>query len=231
MIRRRTHRSAFTLLEMLVALALMALLAASLYASLHIGFRARARAEAAVAPVRAATLPLELLRRDIESAPPPTGILAGAFVGQDARADGSAEDADTLVFYSAVEDVGRDGPMIRKIELALTAADDGKDSALVRRVTANLLAPETPEPVEDTLCRNVMSFNLRYFDGSSWVDSWDSSTRENALPLALEVTLKIRNLDSVRTDADGYRLTRVFLLPCGVAPSDEGATVAFPSSR
>jgi len=72
---------AFTLLEMLVALALMGMRASALYASLHIGFRARAGGEAAIEPVRTASLALELVRRDLEGAMPPTGILAGAAPG------------------------------------------------------------------------------------------------------------------------------------------------------
>ena len=231
MTRRADHRSAFTLLEMMVALALMAILSSGLYASLHIGFRARTLAEATIAPVRATMLALELLRRDIESAPPPTGILASAFVGQDAKAEGTAADADTLVFCSTAEDVAGDQPATRKIELALVPAAEGSDSILVRRVTANLLAPSTPTPVEEVLCRDVMSFNLRYFDGTAWVDSWDSGTRDNTLPIAVEARLKIRILDPAQPDADGYELVREFLLPCGSVPSDTSTAVSLPSSN
>ena len=230
MVRRTTCRSAFTLLEMLVALSLMSILATALYASLQIGFDARKRAEAGIAPVRSAALALELLRRDIESAPPPTGILAGVFVGQDARAGDSAADADTVVFCTCAEDPARGGPAIRMIEIALASPEGGSYHVLVRRVTANLLAPTTPEPVEEVLCRNVLSFNIRYFDGAVWLDSWDSSVKEDVLPLAVEVRLRVLEPGSRKTDAGGYELRRVFLLPCGAVPSDEGATTVFPSS-
>jgi len=228
---RSLHRSGFTLLEMLVALAIMGILATGLYTSLHIGFNARKRAEAAIAPTRSGTLALELLYRDVASALPPTGILAGGFVSEDAEAEGSSEDADTLVFFSAVEDAGQAGTGIRKIEFALTSDQDAQGNLLVRRVTANLLAPTVPEPVEEVLCRNVKSLNMRHFDGLAWQDAWDSTTRDNTLPLAVEVTINIQDSD-VRQDADeGHAFTRVFLLPCGTMPTNEGVASDLSSSR
>ena len=222
---RSMDQCGFTLLEMLVALALMGILAAGLYTSLTIGFNARARAEAALEPVRSATLALELLRGDIVSVLPPTGVLAGGFVGQDVKGADSTSEADTLVFYSTVEDAGRAAPGTRKIEFALAAGDDGSASILVRRVTANLLAPSTPEPAEEVLCRNVTSLNIRYFDGTDWLDSWDSGTRDNALPLAIEVRIRIGGGGASEPE-QGYRLARVFVLPCATIASEESTTSA-----
>ena len=65
------RRSAFTLLELLVALAMVSILSVSLYQSLRIGFDAKSKAEAAVAPGRTSELAMELLRADIESTGPP----------------------------------------------------------------------------------------------------------------------------------------------------------------
>ena len=53
---RRAQQTAFTLLEMLVALTLMGLLATGLYASLWTGLRAQRSVQAALKPVRAAGL-------------------------------------------------------------------------------------------------------------------------------------------------------------------------------
>jgi hypothetical protein len=216
---------------MLVALSLMAVLATALYLSLHVGFRARTGAEAALAPVRSATLALELLRRDVETALPPTGVLAGTFFGEDAAGTvGVTEGADTLEFYSAAENTVEGAPGIYKFEFALVEGEEAGDGFLVRRLTQNLLAPETPEPVEEVLCRGVKSFNLRYFDGTDWLDSWDSTLRENALPYALEAELEISDADAARAE-DGYTLVRTFLLPCGgIGASQRGSAGTQPST-
>lgn len=217
--RRRTTR-AFTLLEMLVATALIAIIACSLYASLGIAFRARRSALGAVAPVRKADLAVDMLGEDLRCAVVPKGVLAGPFVGEDGQ-DVAGSDSDSLVFYSTTSSpepaVGVGD--IKKVELGCEAAADGKTQVLVRLVTTNLLAPKTPEPVREVLCRGVLAFNLRYFNGSEWLDNWDSTTEDNTLPCAIEVTLQ---LDEGRTERNGggLRATRVFLVPCGVRESD-----------
>ncbi len=230
MVHRKRKESAFTLLEMLVALGLMSVLAASLYASLYIGFRARDSAVAAIEPVRTVELAVELLREDIESALPPTGILAGQFIGQDAK-DDSLRDADMLLFHSSAHspEQGERACDIRKIELTFSSLPHGTERVLVRRITTNLLAPETVQPKEEILCRRVLAFNLRYFDGFDWYDDWDSSSQGNVLPLAVEVALEVERPAGEQPAATGYRLSRVFLLPCGRAAED-GIQVIRPSS-
>jgi len=224
--------SGLTLLEMLVAMALMGVLAVSLYASLHIGFRARRSAAAALEPVRTAELAMELVRQDIESALPPTGILAGEFIGQDAK-DDLQRDADMLLLHSSAhgEDDGQSAPDIRRIELAVTSLSDGTGNVLLRRTTTNLLAPEMVQAEEEVLCRRVMAFNLRYFDGSDWLDNWDSSTQGDLLPLAIEVTLEVERPEATTPAAGGYRLSRVFLLPCSIPAAEEGTQVIRSSPR
>jgi len=223
MTRNRTHQ-AFTLLEMLVALAIMGALATSLCASLHIAFRARRSAEQALAPVRAATLAMDLVRQHVESALPPSGVLAGAFIGEDETGESTGADADTLTFFTTVGHAAARQCDIRKVELALVESDDGDWLNLALLTTTNLLAPETPDPREDILCRRVASLNMTYFDGSDWYDSWDSTTHDDALPLAVEVSIELMGQgDSSEDDVDedsSHAVTQVFSLPCAAAQSE-----------
>ena len=261
--RISSRRRGFTLLELLLAMTMTAIVAGSLYAAMRIGFRAEAAAEAAVEPVRTADLSMGLLRPDFESAVAPSGVLRGAFTGKDQTGDGGAP-ADTLEFYTLGDPLdpaaqaaatgtnaggmgaggigaggtgagfGRSntsmsvsggsgyGPNgayanfvpgsgdVRMIDLLVVPSQTG--NVLVRRVTTNLLSPSTPPYYDEVVCRGVRSFNLRYFDGSDWLDQWDSTLQDNASPTAVEVTLELQ-----RGDADQprvIRFTRVFLLSC-----------------
>ena len=214
----------FTLLEMLLALTLISILAASLYASLSIGFRARRSADRVLREGATLQLALELLRSDLESALPPRGVLAGAFLADDETVNGDA--ADTLTFHtlrtrplSGDDVVGCD---VHRIELLLVDDDEpGRGHNLVRRVSTNLLATRAAEGIDEVLCRDVRSLNLRYYDGLDWLDAWDSSTLEGELPLAIEVTLQVGPADATASDDAGPSLTRVFLIP-----SVAGATAA-----
>jgi general secretion pathway protein J len=213
---RRRGRRAFTLLELLVATAMTAVLAGSLYATLHVAFRARRSALAAVEQVRKAELGLELIRADMESAVVPRGILAGAFVGEEA-VGGTGLPSDVLMLHctggGARQTEG--GGDIRMVELGCKPAEDGKGMLLLRRVTVNLLTTKVQEPAEEVLCRDVRAFGLRYFDGTDWLDNWDAGTHDNTLPLAIEVTLELfREEDGAPGEEGGYWACRIFTIPC-----------------
>ena len=285
------RRHGFTLLELLLAMTMTAIIAGSLYAALRIGFRAEAAAEAAVEPARTADLAMGLLRPDFESAVAPsaaatsgvaasaasgTGALRGAFTGTDQSGDGGLP-ADTLEFYTLGDPVdpaawaaangtganggtpglgglsGTSGGMlgsrgtasgtgttsgsgayasglyagfvpgageVRMVDLFVTRNPTG--NVLIRRVTTNLLSSTTPAYYDEVVCRGVRSFNLRYYDGAAWADSWDSTLQDNNSPTAVEVTLELQ-----RGDADQprvLRFTRVFLLSCSGLWSTSAAT-------
>jgi hypothetical protein len=99
----------------------------------------------------------------------------------------------------------------------------------VRLITTNLRPPRAVEPVREVLCRGVFALNLRYFNGSEWADNWDSTTEDNTLPCAVEVTIQLddaqkgdpaRQGDAVASPAvGGYRVSKVFLVPCSPPPS------------
>lgn len=213
-----SHRGkarAFTLLEMLVATAMISVLAGSFYATLRVAFRAQRSALQTIEPVRRAKLTVDLLRSDIQSALIPKGVLAGSFLGEDAT-DVSGRDCDALLLHctnSGQEETEATGD-VRMVELYCELADDGTGLRLVRRITSNLLAPRVEEPPEEVLCRGLWSFNLRYFDGSDWQDSWDSGNRDNVLPLAVEVTIQLQTDQKAEQDIAGYWTSEVFLVPC-----------------
>jgi len=213
-----TSRKGFTLLEMLVAMTLMSMLAASLYVSLHVAFRGRRATERGMEPAARAAAALRMLREDLESATVPTGLLAGEFIGEDAQDERGRED-DVLAFHALARDqwAGHPPSPIVNVEIAVSADDATGEGTLVRRLTANLPAPEAQDPIEEVLCRRVSAFDAAFFDGTDWLDSWDSTTAGNALPLAVRLTISLETED----EEEGYVVTRVFALPCGSLP--EGA--------
>lgn len=221
----KRRRTGFTLMEVLLALALMSVVAVALFTSLRTAFKAKRSAEAAMEVSRQGEIAMELIRADLESALPPRGSLASDFNGRDwSSATGS--DDDDLTFYSAAPappNVVRP-PDIKEIELIIVTLEGTGERVLARRVTGDLLSTALIDPNDEVLCRNVAGFNLSYFDGTEWWSSWDSRTEDDALPVAVEVTLDIDPPQS-RIDAGNYapiRFTRVIHLPCnGVIDNSE----------
>ena len=235
----RHHRTGFTMLELLVAMAMMGALAVSLYGTLRVAFRARDSATSAVAPVRAAQIAVDLIRTDLESAlPPKPGGLAGPF-----RAQFGIEtpNASTIQFHCAATDPGLPASTpgnvtpaaaspfvsggIRRVELSVAQLPDGT-MGLVRRTVHNLpLAVTEPLPQEEIICRGVRTFLLRYFDGLVWQDFWDSDQQLDAIPFAVELMLELERPGATSRDEPTYRVSRIFTLPCHQEPvAEEGDT-------
>jgi general secretion pathway protein J len=224
MTRSRGRQSrGFTLLELILAMTITCMLGMTLYATLRTAFRAQTSATDSVEALRSAQIAFQLMGRDISSALPPTGILAGPFYGIPL---GSGSDlSDTVEFYAITGGVSDDADPtradgMRRIDLTLDNGPDGT-RCLMRRVQRNLTAMEEFPPDQEILCRNVASFTCRYFDGMSWQDSWDSTAENDTLPLAVELTLE---LAPTGRNPRGYRLTRTFMLPCSVASNLTGGT-------
>jgi len=226
-VRNPRLRRAFTLLELLVAMVLMVVVASCLYTALYTGFRAYRSARSAVEPTLAAINAIELLKEDLDGVLPPGSALAGAFIGTDS-AGAKGADADSVEFYTThiYTDANELAGGLGKIEMLLETDPNTKDGSylLVRRLTTNLLAPRDVQPEEQVLCREVLSLNLRYYDGTGWVDGWDSTADSNSLPLAVEVDLQIAHGGkNGLQEPQKRRLIQSFALPCQT-PAQEQTT-------
>ena len=216
---RTRQKEAFTLLELLVAMVLMVVAASCLYTALYTGFRAYRSASSAIEPTSLAINAIELLKRDLSGVLPPGGTLAGAFTGTDS-AGLKGVDTDSVAFYTThiyADDEQLAGGL-GKIELVLEEDVDNDDGTyqLVRCVTMNLLPLKDVEPDEQILCRNVVSLNLRYYDGDGWIDDWDSTADANSLPLAVEIDIQIAHNGKHNRDQEPEkrRLIQSFAIMC-----------------
>jgi type II secretion system protein J len=218
-----THRrSGFTLLEVILAMLLATMLAVSMYGAMHVAFGARKTALTASDPIRDVSIAADLLRRDLESVPPPTGILAGPFQGQH-QSGAAGSDNDTLTFYTIGADPGaslaqnaqQDNPMaegIRKIDLGIRT--DVQPPVLVRHITRNLLPSQDPNVEEEVLARDVRGLTLQYYDGQNWQTDWDSTVVGDVLPVAVAITIELNDPDHPAPQPSERKITRVVALPC-----------------
>jgi type II secretion system protein J len=211
---RRVRHHGFTLLELLVASSMVAILGLSLAAAMHVGFRGRTVAHNQLRAVREAAIAMDIVQQDLQSLLPPTGILAGPFFGYAMGTTGA--EADSLEFHTIGRDLGDDdSPLsdgIRRVQLVLRT--DTTPRMLVRRVQRNLLASSVSEAVEEPLVRNVRAFSVRYYNGYGWLQEWDSTLRNNVLPLAMEVTLEL-DLPSPSNPDQPYRIRQIVPISTG----------------
>jgi hypothetical protein len=105
----------------------------------------------------------------------------------------------------------------------------------IRLVTADQVddvAQDVNDGFSKIVAQEVESFELRYFDGSSWTDSWDGSTpgpdgkTPQGPPRCIEVTVGIRLGDDVKT----FKHVIAFAAAPGAASdtSSSGSTTGSP---
>jgi type II secretion system protein J len=189
---RGARRRGFTMIELIIALAMVAIVAASLSSSLWLAYHTARQAEAAVSPSRQAAIAMELMCSDLQNALQPGTILIGNFEATQAQ-DTRGHEGDDVVFYSTADSpqhVDANGDA-KKVEYTTEQIAGTNDFVLVRKVTRNLITTVQPAPDEEIICRNVSSLTLQYFDGSTWTPTWDSTAEDNTIPAAVQITLEI----------------------------------------
>lgn len=190
----------FTLLELLLAMAISAVVAGVLYAALAIAFNVRDAVADELRSSGARRSALETMRADFAGAVRPTGILAEPMIGESGQ-DVHGRAADEVRFvtnnrmFPAAEPMGE----VFAVRYALVDAPEAPEGSgqrgtvpprrLVREVHTNLLAPIEEAPAEHVVARGVWSLEIRYHDGNAWREAWDSAAEGDALPVAVELTL------------------------------------------
>ncbi|MEM7625068.1 MAG: type II secretion system protein GspJ [Planctomycetota bacterium] len=223
----------FTLLELLLAVAVTGILAAGLFAGLGVVFDARAAAEGQLSGQAEARIALNMIRDQLIGAAIPDGSWVEDFLGEDGDTR-RGEPADTLTFTtsSLALPTGNLRGDRHRVELALIEAeDDGPDAGtylLAQRVTDDIrpdlgtsggIGLPEDESVVQVLMRRVDSLSLRYYDGANWRGSWDAAQLENNLPRAVEVILVLSPTEdeAQRDRVDGSdrrrRFVRMIQLP------------------
>lgn len=78
---------------------------------------------------------------------------------------------------------------VQSVAYYLAPATDGASSKnLVRLITRNLLPVAEATSEQQTLLKGVSAAAISYFDGESWVETWDTTT-SNTLPTAIKFSL------------------------------------------
>ncbi|MGD2138352.1 MAG: type II secretion system minor pseudopilin GspJ [Gammaproteobacteria bacterium] len=187
MMRRRAAAAAgFTLLELLVALAIFSLLAVMSYGGLRTVLQQQALTEAAAERLGTLQKTYLIMQRDIEQAVPRPirdeyGDTQPALAG-----------SDMLQLTRG----GWNNPLHRRRSSLQRVGYVRQDRELVRYVWQVLDRAQDSEPLEQVLLENIDAMEIRYLDArNEWHDQWPVATLTAApgelpdLPAAVEVTL------------------------------------------
>lgn len=194
-------RCAFTLIEMILAIGVAAIVLVAVNAVLFTALRLR---EATTDAVNAAT-PLDstltFLRRDLECVVTPTNgtskVLSGSFRAGTVNSPGIA-DPVAVEMFTATGALSESAPWadIQRVTYELKNSKDVSGQRdLYRSVTRNLLSDTGTPAVEDQLMlKDVENVKFTCFDGAQWQVNWDTSDTTSVntnLPLAVRVEIQL----------------------------------------
>jgi general secretion pathway protein J len=192
----------FTLMEMLLALAVSAIVLAGIGGVFYSAIRLRERTAALVDASAPLDQALAFLRRDLRGVMPPGGVLAGDF--KSGMISSGVVQGNGLQFSTTTGIIKDDVPWGDIQDVVYQLRDPvernytgGKD--LIRVVTRNLLPTTTQEATDQWLLGNVKSLEVACFDGMDWRESWDSSLGDTNLPVAVRVRIQLAGEDATDT--------------------------------
>ena len=195
-------KSAFTLLELLLAVLIFAIVLSAIHVVFFTALRLRDRTSAAIERSLPLQQALNIIKRDLANLVPPGGTLSGQLQSTPTASTmgSSMNRANGPQFYTAVGVVSDYQPWgeIQRVSYFLAApTNDAAGMDLFRSVTRNLL-PMAQEPAEDQfLMSGVDTITFQYYDGNNWKDTWDSTQADtvtgltNNLPRAIKLALAL----------------------------------------
>jgi len=211
--KARAGVASFTLVEVLLALAICSIVLVAINAVFATAVRLRERTSAAVDQALPVDMAFAKIRRDLLGVVGPFGVLAGDFKC-DAQTMGTSMGLSTaagggLDFFSTTGVIGDNSPFgdIQEVYYQLMPPADrskalGQD--LVRCVNRNLLATMNQTADIQLLMNNVESVEFDCYDGTEWRSTWDTSSGDTNLPTAVRIRVHQavdRNTGATRPEA------------------------------
>jgi type II secretion system protein J len=186
-------RRAFTLLEILIALAACAVILAAIYGLFSKAVRLRDSAMARTRDVQVRARAAAVLRNDLQNALVSGGTLAASLQGSAAAQGSSFPGYLKFTTTTAPDSEELPAPDVQQVEYYIITDPgvvDSKAGLLVRAVDRKLLAPVRETPAEEPLLEGVAGLEVSFYDGQSWKDSWEVTETEKTLPQAVRVRIK-----------------------------------------
>ena len=197
--RSRSTR-AFTLIEMLLAVAICAIVLVAINGVFVTAVRLRDKTSDAIEESLPADRALEIMNRDLKGTVGPGGIMAGDFkcgaqaMGATMGLSGEAGSAG-LDFFTTTGAISDKAPWgdIQEVMYELKTPTDRSQAGmdLVRCVDHNVLGTNTTQTPEiHWLMGGVQNLQFDCYDGTQWQNIWDTSAGNTNLPVAVRIRIQ-----------------------------------------
>lgn len=118
------------------------------------------------------------------------------------------------------------------LRIQTTELDPEEINSIISEMQTLSRSEELKEMVEESVIAEYISgFNIRYYDGTDWVDEWDMS-EQNSLPKAIEITLSVTDADVKMVDLTdrATTLTQAIVVNLPFSGSQDTQSATTPST-
>ena len=195
---RQLKWSAFTLIEIMIAVAAFAIVLAAINTIFYTALRLRNSTTAAIEKALPMEHALGVIRRDLANLVLPGGTMSGTL--STTSTSNSVAGQASPSFYTTTGVIDETSPFaeVQRVSYLLVAStNNGIGKVLVRSVARNLLPSLQSLTEQEPLMTGVQTLTFLYLDGSQWKDSWDSTVAStttgvtNGLPAAVKVQVQL----------------------------------------
>ena len=199
------NEKAFTLVEMILAIGVTAIVLAAVNAVLFTALHLRQVTTDVVDAATPVDQAFTYLRRDLQCVVTPTNgtsrVLSGGFrLGNGINSAGISDPVAAEIF-TATGALSERAPWadIQRVCYGLKNSTDGSGRRdLYRSVTRNLLSISTPDVTDQLMLSGVESIKFSGYDGAQWQEVWDTTDPSSVytnLPLAVRVEIRLAGND------------------------------------
>jgi general secretion pathway protein J len=208
--------SAFTLIEVMIALAVFAIVMAAIngifWGALRLRNKTVASIDATLQPSRA----LGIIRNDLENIVPPGGKFFTTFtttvpstnsaVGTLMSMMPGQNSPEFTTSNALIDDSSNWGDIQRVSYQVANSTNGGYGQVLYRNVTRNLLPSLAMAGEQQVILTGVQSIYFYYHDGQQWKQTWDSTNEVYRLPRALKVEIQMASEERGRQAPPPYEM-------------------------
>ena len=182
----------FTLLEVLVASAILSLVLAALYGVFSQTLAGKQLAEERAAQARTVRIVLLRIGEDLQSTPHPASSKM-RFLGETRLTRELPEDALSFVTLTRTAHSSHvpEGDLSEITYMLEPDPTDVTRKQLIRRVHSTLSPQSTVGDEAMPLLLDVRGLHFRFFDGQGWQEEWRQEQLQRQLPRAVEATVYV----------------------------------------
>ena len=203
------HASAFTLIEMILAIGVAAIVLVAVNAVLFTALHLRTATADLVDAASPVDQTVTFLRRDLQCVMTPTNgtskFLSGSFKVGNVNSSGGGEPL-AVEMFTATGALSSSSPWadVQRVTYGLKNSPAGGAARdLYRSVSRNLLATATPDVTDQLMMSGVASIKFSCYDGARWSETWDTSDATSLntnLPLAVRVEIQMAGNNAATTE-------------------------------